>query len=50
MSQLAADQDWFLTAKIHTFSLLSPGCPVELDYMGPHKQIVLGILGGVALA
>lgn len=50
MSQLAADQYWFLTAKICSFSVLSPECPVELDYMGPRKQIVLGILGGVDLA
>lgn len=50
MSQLADDQYCLLTAKIHTFSLLSPGCPVELGYTGPHKQILLGILGGVTLA
>lgn len=43
MSQLAADQYWFLPAKISAFSSLSPGCPVELDYMGPHKQVVLGV-------
>lgn len=49
MSQLAADQYWHLIAKIHTFSLLSPEYPVELDSMGPYKQIIPGILG-VALA